>query len=303
MSNKKGDDMNKNIEKQYTIPFINGHEEERKKILKQTYKIALESISGELTNETSELFLTISNNFERISNSINVSDPNKKEAFDYGFLYGVVSIINDLNKKAAEDVETTMFSNRYKLLYPVLSFVFANRKVTGKQIKEELNFKNDSNLTNFISRIKKYNLIYIQKTGTINYYSLTNKGKRIYRSIKNKNMNYSLTESNYITESVFLDVLGSIAKQMIEPEPKSSEIIKMIVKSNTVLKNKSVFKYKINSIFLSRDQYLKDYFNKNFETKVKNNRKQFKEYIDREYNSYDENITEYTFPLKAEFYK
>lgn len=301
MLSKKGDVMNKNIEKQYTIPFINGREEERKKILRQTYKIALESISGELTNETSELFLAISNNFERISNSINVSEPNKKAAFDYGFLYGVVSIINDLNKKATEDVETTMFSNRYKLLYPVLSFVFANRKVTGKQIKEELNFKNNSNLTNFISRIKKYNLIYIQKTGTINYYSLTNKGKRIYKSIENKNKYYHLIDTNFITESLLLDVLDSIAKQILEPEPKSSEIIKKIVKSNTQIKNKSVFKYKINSIFLSRDQYLKDYFNKIFDTKVNNNRKQLKEYIDREYNSYDENITEYTIPLKADF--
>ena len=52
---------------------------------------------------------------------------------------------------------------------------------------------------------------------------------------------------------------------------------------------------------MSRDQYLKDYFNKIFDTKVNNNRKQLKEYIDREYNSYDENITEYTIPLKADF--
>ena len=258
--------MNNKIEKQYTVPFLNGQEEERQKVLNQMYKIAVESIRGDLTNETIELFLSISNNFERLSNALNTSEPKNKAVFDYGFLFGIVNLVNDIQKKSSNDLETLVFIKRYKLLFPVISFIFKNRKVTGKQIKEELNFKNDSNLTNFISRINQYNLLYIQKIGTTNYYSLTKKGKDVYWILTKKEKNEKEIENNIINESVLLSILDSITKQMASSEPNITEIIKIIIKERVQIENKAIFKAKINNIFVARDKYTKNIFNQHFQT-------------------------------------
>ena len=164
--------------------------------------------------------------------------------------------------------EILVLFNKYKLLYPVLNQINNSHKASGQELKKALNFKSESNLSNFVSRINKYNLLYIQKLGNVNYYSLTPKGKKslsIYSALLLKESE----QSTYIDENIVIELLDELANQIKKDEPSLFSVTNILARNNIKLKNTHIFKLKINTIFASLEEYMKMKMKFSYEDKIK----------------------------------
>ena len=236
--------------------FIKGDLKTIELILKNVYMMSVEAINNNEIDSIEESFKDLSNNFERVGNYLEIEDVKRKPIFYYGMLYAIVSLIIELSEIKTENNNIQVIFNRYKLLYPILNEINILHKATGQELKRALNFKSESNLTNFVSRINKYNLLYIQKLGNTNYYSLTPKGKK-YLSIYTTLVQQEDTPCIDLSEDFIMELLDEIDLQLRSEDPSLFGVIKIFSSNKVEIKNKNILKYKINSIFSSHEEYMK----------------------------------------------
>lgn len=235
--------------------FIKGDLKTIELILKNVYMMSVEAINNNEIDTIVETFKDLSNNFERVGNFLDIEDVKRKPIFYYGMLSAIVYLIIDLSETKTENNDIQVIFNRFKLLYPILNEISILHKATGQELKRALNFKSESNLTNFVSRINKYNLLYIQKLGNTNYYSLTPKGKKylsFYATLVQEDKPSINTSEDFI-----LELLDEIAHQLRREEPSLFSVLKIFSSNKVEIKNKNILKFKINTIFSSREEYMR----------------------------------------------
>ena len=168
---------------------------------------------------------------------------------------GIANLLSDLGKEKTENIDVLNLFKKYRLLYNVLNTINEEYTLSGQELKQDLNFKSESNLSNFMRRIEPYNLIYIQKLGKTNYYTLTAKGKKyltIYEDIEENNEKFKT-----IDENIIILLLEQIANQSKTESPNLMKVLSVFSNNNITLKSFHMMKLKINSIFSSRDEYVK----------------------------------------------
>lgn len=226
------------------------------KVYHNFYKLSKEAISN---NEYGAMLLTLdslSNEFERVENYLRIDEEKNKSIFYFGMLSGIANIISDIGKEKTEIIDVLNLFKKYKLLYKVLNAINEDYTLSGQELKQYLNFNSESNLTNFMKRIEPYNLVYIQKLGKANYYTLTSKGKK-YLTLYNEIENRDNKSVKTIDESTVILLLEQIANQSKYESPNLMKVLSVFSNNNIALKNFHIIKLKINSIFSSRDEYVK----------------------------------------------
>lgn len=226
------------------------------KVYHNFYKLSKEAISN---NEYGAMLLTLdslSNEFERVENYLRIDEEKNKSIFYFGMLSGIANILSDIGKEKTESIDVLNLFKKYKLLYKVLNAINEDYTLSGQELKHYLNFNSESNLTNFMKRIEPYNLVYIQKLGKANYYTLTSKGKK-YLTLYNEIENRDNKSVKTIDESTVILLLEQIANQSKYESPNLMKVLSAFSNNNIALKNFHIIKLKINSIFSSRDEYVK----------------------------------------------
>ena len=227
--------MKYEIKKFSSESFMKGDSTTLEFYLKNIYKLSIESINNNEIDSIVNLFKDLSNDFERIGSYLEIDNEENHQRFLYGMFYAIVTLIIELSEIKEENNNALILFNKYKLLYPILNTISVLHKVSRQELKKALKFKNESNLTNFVSRINKYNLIYIQKLGNTNYYSLTPKGKKtlsLYCVLLQKSENSQL----YINEDILIEFLDEISNQLNEEEPSLLSVINVFSRNKIQLK-------------------------------------------------------------------
>lgn len=239
---------------------INTNEEEREEIILMAIKMAQEAIISNSFENINKSFKNSKIYFEKWYNLLDVENEKNKKVYDFGRISSIFYLITYIEETRKQQEENFNVANRYKLLFPILDYVKRNRKVTGKQIKTQLNLSSDSNVTQFFTRIKSLSLFYIQKVGNTNYYSLTPKGENAYSSIKmlKNDIKMEINSSNS-TEDIIIKLFSTISEQMLKEYPSVSEVLKVLIKNNVEVNNKMTINKSIKNIFTNRDSYIRTY--------------------------------------------
>lgn len=219
------------------------------------YNLSKEAISNNEYIPILRILDELPNEFERIENFLEIDKDENKSIFYFGMISGIANLLSDLGKEKTENIDVLNLFKKYRLLYNVLNNINEEYTLSGQELKQDLNFKSESNLSNFMRRIEPYNLIYIQKLGKTNYYTLTAKGKKyltIYEDIEENNEKFKT-----IDENIIILLLEQIANQSKTESPNLMKVLSVFSNNNITLKSFHMMKLKINSIFSSRDEYVK----------------------------------------------
>jgi len=242
-----------NQDKLSCLNFFSNNPEMLETYTQQFYDTVLEAF---LNNDISQLTAEvedISESYERISNLLEI-DNNEllKKAYSFGMLTSLSDLALDIaNYKTDESVSRNLI-NSYKLLMPTLKLLAEKGAVSGKTLQKELNLSSSSCLTNFISRITKYNLIGTTKIGNSNIYSLTSKGEEVLISCEDVG-----NKTGYSADFA-IQLLTDIAKEMTTENPNITELVLKIIKNNSnSYNNKRVLRMKLNSVFCARDEFVR----------------------------------------------
>ena len=114
-------------------------------------------------------------------NRLHVSEDDYASKLYYsGQIAGIMQLCRFLCDSKKNESEFIRISNNNKLLTSCVIYIGENNVATGAQIREFLNLKHRSNLTNLIERQKPYALISKYKFHNRNVYMLTEKGRQMY---------------------------------------------------------------------------------------------------------------------------
>lgn len=199
----------------------------------------------------------ISKNSEKIFNILDLEEEQNKICFCWGRISAATDIALDLIN---EDKNSDVFENlikSYSLLVPALKIIKKYNTVPGIVLQKEMNLKSSSNLSNFLNRIKKYELISIHKIGTCNYLSLTVKGEQLLTHSQNEGKCIESTTPEINDLYKFLDQLTG---EMVKPVPNSIRVLSNIDNFDVGIREKRLLKKKIDQLFIKRDEYFKTIF-------------------------------------------
>ena len=230
--------------------------------LDNLYSVIFSAISEQKTDTILNELLSIESGFERLTNFLNLNSSNKNNmeqtlCYYYGYLYSMVKLAIAVAEKQKNDCFIIEINKNYPLLIPVLEEIEKRGTVTGTQLREDVGLK-ASNLSNFIKRINKYELIDVRKIGHCNTYSLTPKGKRVV-NMHNTKVSHT-SDKSLIGNHSLLSLLGNISKELTKEQPS---ITKIMLESELDLncEQKKLFRQKLHSIFFSRDLYFEQKLN------------------------------------------
>lgn len=231
--------------------------EEYSHILFETIK---DAITQSNINSLSKELKKITDLFERVSNLLNIQETNNRKCFYFGYIIALSTIGESLADAGLEESQVTEILSNYSLLLPILDIIAKKDTISGVELKKATGLKSN-NLSNFMHRIKQFELISIHKVGTTNYYSLTKKGRR-FIEYSSRTDNSSITESQAI-KHLLCQVFDELSTQLLLGRPSAIPVLQTINSDKNIqIKVDSLLKYKIESTFSSRDYYLR----KKFET-------------------------------------
>lgn len=226
--------------------------EEYSHILFETIKAAisqsnLHSISNDLKK--------ITDLYERISNILNIQEKENKKCFYFGYIIALSTIGESLADADLEKGQVTEILSNYSLLLPILEIIASKDTISGVELKKATGLKSN-NLSNFMRRIKQFELISIHKIGTTNYYSLTKKGRH-FIEFSNRADDSSIMQSQTIKQ-LLCQIFDELSNQLLQYRPSAIPVLQIINSDKNIQINVDhLLKYKIESTFSSRDYYLR----------------------------------------------
>lgn len=218
------------------------------------YDAIKEAIDNNAIQSLLEGLTSITDRFERVSNILNIEDVNNSKCFQFGYITALSSLGSDLAQTNNEDLQMFDLLNSYSLLLPTLEVIAKYDTISGVELKKETGHKSSS-LSNFMRRIEPHKLIDVTKVGTINYYSLTSKGRRLlsqHHLKKPKEINEA-----QVPEKLVLLILDELATQISKDKPSSIPILRKVNSNVPDFNEKKLLRYKIEKVFLSRDSYMR----------------------------------------------
>lgn len=218
------------------------------------YDIIKEAVANNAVQTLLDGLISITDRYERISNMLNIQDVNNSKCFYFGYITALSSLGVDLAQSKTEDSQMQDLFSSYPLLLSTLEVIARYDTISGVSLKKETGQKSSS-LSNFMHRIAPYELIDVSKVGTINYYSLTSKGRKLLGQYHQKSQEPS-TEAQ-VPENLVLLILDELATQITKDKPSAIPILRKVNNSVSDFFEKKLLKYKIETIFLKRDSYMR----------------------------------------------
>lgn len=238
------------IEKISIYDFINENSSALRDLEHRVYKTVLTSIKSNSIGKMSEYFKPLVENYEKLDNLLNMEDAERRKIYYYGSMSTLANLCIELSDNSTKNELYNNLSKQYKYLTKTLLYIQSKRVASGLELKKDLNFSS-SGLSNFIKRISDFDLLYVERIGHVNYYSITPNG-RMYLNCVNKSETINETNSlEYISK--FLDTL---AVQIREEEPNTFMVLHDLMKSIGKNNNQDVLKLKMDNIFAARDYYI-----------------------------------------------
>lgn len=223
---------------------------------KTIFNLALSAICADNVPAIEDSFNSMSEDFEKIMNNLEIDESNGSINTSC-YYFGRIAAINDIILKIIEEQQRISISKEvlksYRLLVPALSIIKEHGTISGSELKKELNLKSSSNLSNFLKRIDKYNLVNVKKIGTVNYISLTHNGMLL---LAKENNDKDDTETK-ITITQLFDILDGVKVENAKENASSLKIIHKNVPSDLPLEDQRLLKQKFNQIFYARNDFLK----------------------------------------------
>lgn len=218
------------------------------------YAVIKETIANNAVQTLLEGLTSIADRYERVSNMLNVQDENNSKCFYFGYITALSSLGIDLAQSNTEDSQMQDLLSSYPLLLPMLEIIAKYDTISGVNLKKETGQKS-SGISNFMHRIEPYELIDVSKVGTINYYSLTSKGRRLLGQYHQKFQEPSIEAQ--VPEKLIMLILDELATQIAKDKPSSIPVLRKVNSSVPSFNEKKLLKYKIETVFLSRDSYMR----------------------------------------------
>lgn len=221
-------------------------------ILLDTVKDAISQ--NNISSVSSEL-KKITELYERVGNILNIQDLKNEKCYLFGFIMALALLGEELADAEVEKDHVTELLSSYSRLLPILEIIASKDTISGVDLKKATGLKSN-NLSNFMRRVKKFELISINKVGNTNYYSLTKKGQRFLAISYQTNQN-SLTQ-NIEKEALICKVLDEISSQLLLNKPSAVPVM-IAINSNGIMHihGETLLKHKIESTFYSRDNYFR----------------------------------------------
>ena len=218
-------------------------------------RIIVDMIANQTIDTLKNELNKLTQDYEKIYNQLNLDD--EQNALCYYF--GRICSMTDVSLAVLKDQTTTKLLDNvldsYPLLLPALRIISENGTISGPNLKRELKLKSDSNLSNFIKRIAKYNLINIDKIGTSNYYTLSVHGRRL---LNNQNRIKQLNNAELkISFKELISLLNVISDEMSYSNPNVLSIVQLCASLGISVGEKNILKQKLYGIFNSRDNYFR----------------------------------------------
>ena len=220
------------------------------------YDIVKEALANNAIQTLLDGLTSITDRYERVSNILNIQDINNSKCFHFGYITALSSLGVDLAQSDTEDSQMQDLLSSYPLLLPTLEIISRYDTISGVSLKKETGQKSSS-ISNFMHRIEPYELIDVSKVGTINYYSLTRKGRRLLSQYHQKFQEPS--NEPKVPEKLVLLVLDELATQIAKDKPSSIPILRRVNSSVPDFSDMKLLKYKIETVFLRRDSYMRKF--------------------------------------------
>ncbi len=230
--------------------FQNKNSDNIEAVSDSIYKLVFESLTHERIDSLEKSFKALSDNFETISNALNIENDNNNICFNYGRIAAMTELVLDLID--ANNISCTLeqISKNYALLLPVLETIQRHNTISGVQLKKELKFKSSSNLSNFVRRIDKYELIHVKKIGTTSYLSLTRKGQQLLSQSKRSTANK--VEHQIPVKQVYV-LLDEMSEEIGKVKPNKLKVLHAL-SSQIDIKEKGLLRHKIDMVFKSSEK-------------------------------------------------
>lgn len=223
---------------------------------KSLYAVIMESLVNNTIQSLFDGLTSITNRYERVSNLLNIQDVNNSKCYYFGYITALSTLGADLAKSNSEDAKMQDLLGSYPLLLPTLEMIDRYDTISGVDLRKKTGQKSSS-ISNFMHRIKAYKLIDVSKVGTINYYSLTHKGRKFLGQCHQKTSERSIESQT--PEKLTLLILDELATQIGKNKPSAIPVLRKANSSFPDFKANHVLKYKIESVFQSRDSYIRKF--------------------------------------------
>jgi len=218
-------------------------------------KLVVDAVVNQTLEALKSSFKTVTKSYEKIYNSLNLDDTRNMICYYFGRISSLTDVSLDIIERQVKTKVLDNISDNYSLLIPALSAIESRGTISGSELKKELKLKSNSNLSNFIKRINRYELVEVNKIGTSNYYSLSLNGKLLLTN-RQKKESQNIPELKIGFEEL-LTFMNGILEEMEENQPNSLKVIHDHVKFNVNTGEKRLLKQKLDSIFYSRDNYVR----------------------------------------------
>lgn len=220
------------------------------------YAVIREALTNNAVQTLLDGLTSITDRYERVSNILNIQDVNNSKCFHFGYITALSSLGIDLAQSNTEDSQMQDLLSSYPLLLPTLEIISKYDTISGVNLKKETGQKSSS-ISNFMHRIEPYELIDVSKVGTINYYSLTSKGRRLLGQYHQRFQEPS--NEAQVPEKLILLILDELATQIAKDKPSAIPVLRKVNSSVSGFSEKKLLKYKIETVFLSRDSYMRKF--------------------------------------------
>ena len=247
--------MNKELTIINSLHFEENNLEEIKQFSNKVCRLTVDSILSNNVVTLQESFKSITENLEKVYNILELDSNSKNnKCYQMGRISFAIDILSELSKYEKSFESLCQISNDNKLIIPLLSILSKYNTVSGVQLREYLNLKSGSYLTNLLKRIKDFDLIEIRKIGTNNYYSLTQKGKNFFKFVS-KNVEKN-NESEISIHNLFL-FFDDLTDELLLDDPSSVRVISKCKFNSITLNEKRLLKQKIDNLYYARNNYIK----------------------------------------------
>lgn len=220
------------------------------------YAVIREALTNNAVQTLLDGLTSITDRYERVSNILNIQEVNNSKCFHFGYITALSSLGIDLAQSNTEDSQMQDLLSSYPLLLPTLEIIAKYDTISGVNLKKETGQKSSS-ISNFMHRIEPYELIDVSKVGTINYYSLTSKGRRLLGQYHQRFQEPS--NEAQVPEKLILLILDELATQIAKDKPSAIPVLRKVNSSVSGFSEKKLLKYKIETVFLSRDSYMRKF--------------------------------------------
>lgn len=217
------------------------------------YELAVSSIVQKKTSSFLDEFQSFAIHFEKLANLLELDDKvENRKCYLFGKIEALYELVEAVNQSFNDSDSFVQLFNNYPLLMPFLREIDENGTISGVQLRERLSINLSSSFSNFIKRIRKYDLVAIRKYGNTNYYSLTAKGKSLlyeYNRLEEPS-------SKQISVEYIHRILTSLTEELSKRNPDKLKIIEIPVST----KERQLLKREVDHLFAARNVYRKSFF-------------------------------------------